>query len=156
MGLAPSCVTDSPVSEVVRVDDESVAERGFSQPLSNQIAASHARARMTARSILRNVCKLLMRELGTERRDNQIGGTVPLPGSGRSFPPSLNYTEQTHHISPPGHPVRSTVSESSGKNTTEHKQQQRNETDVSIPPRRQYKEVLRQASWSQYEASILL
>ena len=97
-----------------------------------------------------------MRELGTERRDNQIGGTVPLPGSGRSPPPSLNYTEQPHHISPPGLPVRSTVSESSGQETTEQQQQQRKGTDVSIPSRRQYKEVLRQASWSQYEASILL
>ena len=78
-----------------------VAERGFSHPLSNQVAASHARARMTAQSFLSNMCKLLMRELGSERRDNQIGGTVPMPGSGRSSAPSLNYTEQTHHISPP-------------------------------------------------------
>ena len=47
------------------------------------------------------------------------------------------------------------VSESS-RQKTQHNNKKRKGTDVSIPSRRRYRAVLRQASWSQYEASILL
>ena len=103
-----------------------------------------------------------MRELDTERRDNQIGGNCAHARVGEDIPPSLNYTEQTNHISPPGLPVRSTVSESSGKRsnrtTTQTRQHgladpigtrsrplhkgTRERTDVSIPSRRRYRAVL--------------
>ena len=100
----------------------------------------------------------MCRKLDTERRDNQIGGTVPLPESGRSSPPSLNYTEQTHHISPPSHPgeinSQRVLTAKTQQNTNNREKGQTSAFHQRSG--RRYRAVLRQASWSQYEASILL
>ena len=97
-----------------------------------------------------------MRELDTERRDNQIGGNCAHARVGEDIPPSLNYTEQTHHASPSWR--QTMVSESSGKKQQNNNNNREKGQTSAFHQRsgRRYRAVLRQASWSQYEASILL